>query len=208
MKGVRLPDLPLTPEQQKLVLSCRWLAVQQVRKHARGEMADEIESQIWFALVRAAQTYQPEKAKFTTWFMWWVRGGLRKARLLAVPRGYRDGRQPPELLTIPKIDRLGENVGTLLAAPVRACPVEQAERCQRLLDLVRALPNAPGRVARLVWVDGLTYQQAAARLNLGFRSVKTFLSTARRMLREALERQERNERRKHHPHHLDPKEAP
>lgn len=71
--------------------------------------------------------------------------------------------------------------------------MERAERAERVRRVLAKLPDGPRRALELFHLDGLSYQEIAARLDVPLGTVATWVTRGRKAMAEALEDEVRRE---------------
>lgn len=140
--------------------------------------ADDVMQEVWFAVARTAQRYEPS-AKFTTWLY-----TLARNRMIDVLRKRRP-QQSLEQTDDPDEEPLRER----LPGDARQEPHRQAqsrEESAALLDAVARLP-ADQRDAFLMQAEGeMSLEQIAQASGTNFETVKSRLRYARAKLKQML----------------------
>ena len=148
-----------------------------VRDHAG---ANDLMQDVWFAVARSAQRYQPS-AKFTTWLF-----TLAHNRMIDAVRKSR----PAQSLDV-GTDADGEsgNLAERIAADPRGEPLAQVQTLNEAAALLNAVGTLPAeqRTAFLLQAEGeLSLEEIAAATGSSFEAVKSRLRYARAKLRQLL----------------------
>jgi RNA polymerase sigma factor (sigma-70 family) len=139
--------------------------------------AEELMQEVWFAVAREADRYQPT-ARFTTWLF-----AIARNRMVDAVRGRR-----PQV----SLDEMGHEAAPVigrLTADAGAGPLAAAEARDRAQALRRALARLPPeqRDALLLQLEGdLSVEEVAVITRASFETVKSRLRYARTRLRELL----------------------
>jgi RNA polymerase sigma factor (sigma-70 family) len=144
-----------------------------VRDHAA---ANDLMQEVWFAVARSGQRYQPS-AKFTTWLF-----TLAHHRMVDWIRGAR----PSQSLDA---DGEGAALSATLAADPREEPlaaVASEDEAAVLLKAVSSLPAEQKSAFLLQAEGGLSLEEIAAATGASFETVKSRLRYARAKLRQLL----------------------
>jgi RNA polymerase sigma factor (sigma-70 family) len=171
---------PLTEDQRKLAaryLPLAWAMVRRTRYPALER--DELKSAAYVALVEAAQTFDPERnVNFATFARHRIRGAMSDFRRswLGLSRGKHEIHKPASrrLGILDEAQRW--DLGQLMS-PEDGLGIEETETLE---SYFRRLPRAQASACRLIYIDGMSQDEAAALLGYS----KAYLS---RLHRDALE---------------------
>jgi RNA polymerase sigma factor (sigma-70 family) len=122
---------------------------------------EELESAAYMALVEAALTFDPSrKVNFATYARYRIRGAIRDYRRLVLSEGWRgDPAHRPVFETLRgNSEELGRVLGSEPDRPVGA-EIESIEAVERWL---RRLPRAQAAACRLIYLQGMSQDEAAA----------------------------------------------
>lgn len=168
---------PLTAEQQGLarryVPMARSLA--KPLKRMWPSEGDEFESAALFALVEAAQSYDPSRnVKFSTFARYRIWGAMRDVQRRLVLVGWRVGVEgAPSVLSLPfDAEEHGRVFGTDEDPPV-GTELESADWVENLL---RKLPDRHAAACRAIYVDGKSQGETAELLGCS-KSRVSYLNT-------------------------------
>ncbi len=153
----------LTDDQRSLAVRYIPMAQALARRALRGGPADdeELQSAAYMALVEAALTFDPSRrVNFAVYARHHIRGALRDYRRLILAEGWRgDPAHRPVFERLPgEIEDRGHVLGAELASPVGA-ELESTEAVERWL---RRLPRAQAAACRLIYLHGMSQDEAAA----------------------------------------------
>lgn len=134
--------------------------------------AEEVSADVWLGCRRSARAFRGD-SRVLTWLL-----GIAKRQIWTHTRGKR-------LHTVPLEDRVEET------ASEADDPAELASSAVAVEDLVKVLSTLPPElveVVRLAWLHELPYSEIASVVDIPVGTVKSRVSRARRMMREALGR--------------------
>jgi RNA polymerase sigma factor (sigma-70 family) len=141
--------------------------------------ANDVMQEVWFAVARTAQSYQPS-AKFTTWLF-----TIAHNRMIDAHRKWR----PTETLNTQDIDGDEQHPAHVAAAdPAMEPPavLQSQDEAAALLNAVEQLP-AEQRTAFMLQAEGeLSVEDIASATGVSFETVKSRLRYARAKLRQSL----------------------
>lgn len=148
-----------------------------------GAQADEVFQDTWLRAIEARQRWQPQGASFRTWLFTLAHHRAvdclrRSSREVAWPGADADGETPPF-----------EPAATAWAGWPEPGTDDQAHwraAGRRLLDCLEGLPLAQKSVFLLHHEDGLSVDELARALALGFETAKTRLRYAMSKLRTCM----------------------
>jgi RNA polymerase sigma factor (sigma-70 family) len=158
-----------------LARAIAWRAVQ-----VGTSEGEELEAAAYMALVEAALTFDPSrKVNFATYARYRIRGAIRDYRRLILSEGWRgDPAHRPVFETLRRnSEELGRVLGSEPDRPVGA-ELESTEAVERWL---RRLPRTQAAACRLIYLHGMSQDEAAAFLGCS----KSYMS---RLHREAIAR--------------------
>lgn len=160
-----MPRAPLTPGQRELadryVPLARKLARPLRRSYRRD--GDDFEGVALLALVEAAQSFDPSRnVKFATFARYRIWGALRDEQRRRVPAGYE--RRPESVPEIGPIDHLSEEHGRVLLTTEDPDPGAALEADDGFEALLRKTVPSDRPLLRIIYRDGASTKEAAARL--------------------------------------------
>jgi RNA polymerase sigma factor (sigma-70 family) len=163
----RVRRRPLTAEQKQLAESYMPMARSLARplREAWPSVRDEFESAALFALVQAAQSYDPARCvKFGTFARFRIKGALRDVQRRMTLLGLRTENEPaetPRLLSMgPKTE---EHARPVCAVP-RQDELVALEAADAFEALLRKLPERHAEACREMYQNGCSQAEAAERL--------------------------------------------
>ncbi|MDX1664081.1 MAG: sigma-70 family RNA polymerase sigma factor [Candidatus Promineifilaceae bacterium] len=141
--------------------------------------AEEIALDVFVRVWENAESYQPERAKVTTWL-------TTITRYRAIDYLRRQGRRPES-------DSVSWDVLPVKPLPPQNSPEQlagNALRRERIRGALRQIPDEQRRVLLLAYFGGLTQQEIADRLDLPLGTVKTRIRLGLQKLRFLLRGEE------------------
>jgi RNA polymerase sigma factor (sigma-70 family) len=172
----RTRPLALTPERKALAEQYLPMALALAWPLKRGwpQHADEFDSAAWLALVQAAGVYEPDRhVKFSTFARRRIIGALKDVhRYYAIERvRVENGRLPSTCFNYnPRFEgilappaRLGTRGKSCYDEPPVGHAMESSEAFE---GLIAQLPPRNADVCRLIYVEEMNQQEAAARLGM------------------------------------------
>lgn len=137
-------------------------------------VAEEVSADVWLGCWRSARAFRGD-SQVLTWLL-----GIAKRQIWTHTRGKR-------LHTVP-LDEIAEPIPSEADDP--ADLVGSAVAVEDLVVTLNSLPSDLAEVVRLAWVHELPYDEIASVVGIPIGTVKSRVSRARRMMREALGRQD------------------
>ncbi len=146
---------------------------------ANHHHADEIISALHLALIRTAETWQPAKGSFASWFVWWTRSilphDLCHASLIRLPR--RSSAELAELrkrFTPRSLSARSREGDALLDAPDPAPTAEEVlterdsldHRRHQMRNFLHRLPAHCRQCVEMRFFEGLTFEACGERLGV------------------------------------------
>lgn len=175
-------------EVNRLAATCNGLAWAEALKKARrwglrGEDARELAQEAWLGLIRAAERYDPARAKYTTYATWWVRSRLSNWLRRRSRRGFAGGGGAPAPALV-RDDDAGRNSLLDRGAPEPGNPdAGEGPTPADVPGLLRALDARSRLVVRLRFYDGLSLPEIGARLGVSPERARQLLGRALRTMR-------------------------
>jgi RNA polymerase sigma factor (sigma-70 family) len=177
---------PLTPAQRAQVADNLNIARWAVRNYIPtlrpgGPDFDDAVSVAFLGLVEAARRYDPGRASFMRYALYWCRAGLRRWWAARHRRGLR---QVGRAARVVSLDRdLG---GRRIAAGLRAPAADPGDRhdTEVVLRALSDLPNRHREAVDLTLLQGLTLAQAGRHLGVSGERVRQVREQAVRLVRE------------------------
>lgn len=157
---------------EQLLLAQRSRLTHFIRKHLkRDESVEDVLQQTHMAAFRSWERFRGE-SKPETWLFGIAMNLIRNARARDTHSSWMVDDAEEQLLNI----------------PTEPCdePIELLQRAQQMELLREAICNLPARMqaaVHLVFLEGLSYQDAAEELNLPIGTIRSRLSRARDLLR-------------------------
>jgi len=141
---------------------------------------EELESAAYMALVEAALTFDAaRKVNFATYARHRIRGAIRDYRRLVLSEGWRG--DPAHRPVFQTLRENVENYGRVLGAE-QPCPVgAEIESAEAVEVWLRRLPRAQATACRLIYLHGMSQDEAAALVGCS----KSYMS---RLHRDAISR--------------------
>ncbi len=136
--------------------------------------AEECTQDVFVAVWRNAATFDPARARFTTWLF-----AIARNRALELLR--RRGARPLDLHADAPEPPAGD------ASPDTALAAERRDVAARIAEGMAALPADQAEVVRLAYFDGLSHGEIAARLGVPLGTVKGRMRLALEKLRPLAE---------------------
>ena len=161
---------PLDADRQALAARYLPLAVKLARPFGRSRpwLADDYESVACIALVRAAATYDPARARFMTWAHRLIRLALLDLHRVETRR-------------IEHVESLG-GIDTPDPTTPQTAALDEDDAFERLL---RSLPSRQREIARLIYRDGLNCTEVADLFDLSKSRIHTLHHRILATLRES-----------------------
>lgn len=131
-----------------------------------GQLAEECVQDVFVELWRHAERYDPRRGRLAGWLC-----AIARNRAIDLARARSRRVLPPEALANDE------------AEPDTASLVARAERAARVVEALAALPAAQLEVVQLLYFEGLSQSEVAARLGLPLGTVKSRLRLALERLR-------------------------
>ncbi|WP_165226804.1 sigma-70 family RNA polymerase sigma factor [Aquisphaera insulae] len=161
----RRPRQPLNEDQKSLAdryfpLAVR-MACEMTEKLPRH--ADDWQESAFVALVEAAQVFDPDRGvDFAAYARIHIRGALANTR--SEIRGGKPGARPQGRVPHTFYDSDLEEDATLQFRQAEGCVGAELEFAERVERLSRGLPDHQARTLRYIYLDGMSQQEAAARI--------------------------------------------
>jgi RNA polymerase sigma factor (sigma-70 family) len=140
------------------------------------EIVLDVFSQVW----RIADRYDPTKARVDSWLFM-----LTRSRVLDRLRKLQRAAAPPMF-----VDLVENQSQSVSVDPVEAAVV--LERRDRVLTMLKALPDEQRRVIELAYYQGLTHVQIAEQTGMSLGTVKTRIRLGLSKLRKIWDSSEQN----------------
>lgn len=137
-------------------------------------VAEEVSADVWLGCWRSARAFRGD-SRVLTWLL-----GIAKRQIWTHTRGKR-------LPTVP-LDENAESIPSTADDP--ADLVSSAVAVEELVVALGSLPPELAEVVRLAWLHELPYDEIGSVVAIPVGTVKSRVSRARRMMREALGRQD------------------
>lgn len=137
------------------------------------EIAEEVSADVWLGCWRSARAFRGD-SQVLTWLL-----GIAKRQIWTHTRGKR-------LPTVP-LDDEAEAVPSTAGDP--ADVVADAAGAETLLSALDSLPPELAETVNLAWLHELPYEEIASVTGVPVGTVKSRVSRARRVLRDAVRRQ-------------------
>lgn len=176
---------PLTPDRSEL--AARYLpfarGIARPFKAQWPAEAPEFESAACFALVEAAQTFDPGRdVKFATYARFRIWGAMRDVQRGLIRTGWRDDAEnAPGIVSLAaRAEEFGEVLLTTPDPPIGA----ELERAELLESWFRKLPPRHAAACRAIYLRGESHAQAAEALRTSKSRVAAWLGEALVILRD------------------------
>ena len=190
-KETGLTAYDLTPEgRENLVIKYKPLVYKCARKFARyfnGLAYDDVFADCWYAIFKAARTYEPgHGAKFTTWAMRIAYHVVKRRVVQTRNRGFTGvGRNATKARCPCFVDTTRD--GELAKVETVAAPVDEVgTRWDRATweRVLSCIPCPRKRTALVKYLaGGVTYEQIGAEMNVCRERVRQYISYAVNMIR-------------------------
>jgi len=141
--------------------------------HDKGE-AEDVLQDVFITVWQRAGTFEPARASPITWL-------VAIARNRAIDR-LRSGAMAARTQTIDEAAAISDN------APSALAQIEGWQEHRRLMDCLGELEPRHADAVRSAFLDGITYDELARRMNIPLGTVKSWIRRSLLRLRECLER--------------------